>query len=112
MAKSSLAIFTTLVFLLLTPPFAAAGDLEDRYEELLEENGFVVKQAITVTSPTYFKVEAEALDNVTLKCTAYFMEEVKLSDTYRLTPDDEEIVFRIPDSKVNRFVCVKAEEGK
>jgi hypothetical protein len=108
MIKKTIALCVAVAFFILAPVLSTASDLEEKYEELLEQQGYVVKQNITITSPTYYMVEVEAVENVTLQCTAYFMEEIKLSDTYRITPDDEVIVFRIPDSKVNRFVCEKA----
>ncbi len=109
MAKTLFAFCAVFAILVLIPTFSAASDMEDRYEELLDTQGYVVKQNITVTSPTYFMVDFETLDNITLKCTAYFMEEVKLSDIYELTPDDEKIIFRVEDNQVNRFTCVKVD---
>ncbi len=106
----SIASFMLVMLMFFSVQFVSASKQEEMYEDLLDEQGYVVKSTIITESPTYFKVEVEALDDVTLQCTAYYLDEVKSTDSYRITPVDEEIIFRILDSKVTRFECLKKEE--
>jgi len=110
MLRQSLLICSALAAMIIICGTTAANDImTEKYEKLLEEQGYVVKQLIQ-TAPMYFKVEVEALDTVTLKCTAYYLDQIKKTEVFRITPDDEEIVFMIPDGVITEVKCDKIKD--